>query len=39
MNEPFSDAFGLNVGDMVKLVSVPVNGGQITVIETADIYD
>lgn len=39
INQPFSDAFGLNVGDMVKLVSVPVNGGQITVIETADIYD
>ena len=39
INQPFSDAFGLNVGDMVKLVSVPVKGGQITVIETADIYD
>ena len=39
INQPFSDAFGLQVGDMVKLVSVPVNGGQITVIETADIYD
>lgn len=35
INQSFSDAFGLKVGDMVKLVSVPVNGGHITVIETA----
>lgn len=39
INKPFSDQFGLNIGDMVKLVSVPVEGGRVTVIETADIYD
>lgn len=38
MNEPHSAAFGLKRGDVVKLVSVPVQGGMVTVIETPDIY-
>lgn len=39
INKPHSKEFGLDIGDMVKLVSVPIQGKQVTVIETADIYN
>lgn len=39
INKPYSDAFGLDIGDMVKLVSVPVQGKYVTVIENTDIYE
>lgn len=39
INKPFSDGFGLNIGDMVKLISISTDGGTTTVVEIADIYD
>ena len=39
INQPRSEKFGLNKGNLVKLVSVPVEGRQVTVIETAEIYN
>ena len=38
INQPHSDAFGLKLGDMVKLVSIPLETRYATVIETSDIY-
>ena len=38
LNESYSSAFGVHKGDIVRLVSVPVNNGRMTVADTPDLY-